>query len=119
MYGVGHVNLVPGPSNGLELLNFFAEALQEEMFGNPPLKDGDTVIMDNCGFHHAGHVQPVLRNMLAICGASLIYQPPYHSQYNTCELCFRHLKGWLHKAHSICTVPCSYCNFPWSKYNYC
>ena len=30
MFGIGHVNLLPGPSNGLELLNFFAEALQEE-----------------------------------------------------------------------------------------
>ena len=28
----GHVNLLPGPSNGLELLHFFAEALEEENF---------------------------------------------------------------------------------------
>lgn len=98
MYGVGHVNLLPGPSNGLELLNFFAEVLQEEdIFGNPLLKDGDTVVMDNCGFHHARHVEPVLRNMLAVRRVSLIYQPPYHPQYNTCELCFRQLKGWLRK----------------------
>lgn len=54
MGGVGHVNLLPGPSNGLELLNFFAEAIEEEdYFGNSLLKVGDTVIMDNCGFHHA------------------------------------------------------------------
>ena len=61
------------------------------MFGNPLLKDGDTVIMDNYGFHHARHVKLVLRNMLAIRGVSLIYQPPYHPQFNTCKLCFRHL----------------------------
>ena len=54
MHGVGHVNLLPGPSNGLELLHFFREALQEEdIFGNLLLKVGDTVILDNCGFHHA------------------------------------------------------------------
>ena len=35
--------------------------------------------------------------MLAIRGINLIYQPPYHPQYNTCEMCFRQLKGWLHK----------------------
>ena len=71
MYGVGHVNLLPGPSNGLELRNFFAEALwEEDMFGNPLLKDGDTVIMDNCGFYHARHVEPVLRNMLTTRGVS-------------------------------------------------
>ena len=97
MVGIGHVNLLPGPSNGLELLNFFAEALQEDIFGNPLLKDGDTVIVDNCGFHHARHVEPVLRNMLAACRVNLIYQPPYHPQFNTCEFCFRQLKGWLRK----------------------
>ena len=61
------------------------------MFGNPLLEDGDTVIMDNCRFHHARHVKLVLRNMHAIRGVSLIYQPPYHPQFNTCKLCFRHL----------------------------
>ena len=81
-----------------ELLNFFAEALEEEdFFGNPLLKVGDTVIMDNCGFHHARHVEPVLRNMLAAHGIALIYQPPYHPQYNICEHCFRQLKGWLRR----------------------
>ena len=35
IFGVDHVNILPGPSNGLELLNFFAEALQEQdIFGN-------------------------------------------------------------------------------------
>ena len=56
MYGVGHVNVLPGPSNGLELLNFFAEVLdQDDFFGNGLLKEGDAVIVDNCGFHHARH----------------------------------------------------------------
>ena len=46
-----------------------AEALQEQnIFGNPLLKQGDLVIMDNCGFHHARHVEPVLRNMLNLSG---------------------------------------------------
>ena len=98
MVGIGHVNLLLGPSNGLELLNFFAEALQEEdIFGNPFLKDGDTVIVDSCSFHHARHVEPVLRNMLAACRVNLIYQPPYHPQFNTCKFCFRQLKGWRRK----------------------
>ena len=38
IFRVEHVNILPGPSNGLELLNFFAEALQEQdIFGNPLL----------------------------------------------------------------------------------
>ena len=105
MYGVGHVNLLPGPSNGLEPLNFLAEASEEEeFFVNPLLKVGDTVIMDNCGFHHARHVEPVLRNMLTARGIALIYQPPYHPQYNTCEHCFRQLKGWLRRHSKFAEV---------------
>ncbi|CAB4032712.1 Paired box pox-meso [Paramuricea clavata] len=96
VYGIGHVNILPGPSNGLELLNFFAEAIEEQdVFDNPILKEGDTIVMDNCGFHHARHVEPVLRDMLANRGLRLVYQPPYHPEYNTCEMCFRHLKGVL------------------------
>lgn len=98
IFGVDHVNILPGPSNGLELLNFFAEALQEQdIFGNSLLKQGDLVIMDNCGFHHARHVEPLLRNMLGLSGVDLVFQPPYHPVYNTCEHCFRFLKSWLRK----------------------
>ena len=98
VYGKGHVNILPGPSNGLELLQFFAEALEEQdAFDNPVLKDGDLVVMDNCGFHHARHVEPILRKMLANRGITLVYQPPYHPKYHTCEMCFRYLKGFLRK----------------------
>ena len=79
-------------------LNFFAEALeQKDVLGNPMLKPGDTVIMDNCGLHHARHIEPALRNMLARNGCTLLFQPPYYPVYNTCEYCFRALKGWLRK----------------------
>ena len=54
IFGVSHVYVMNGPSNGMELLNFFAEALEEKnVLDNPVLKEGDTVIMDNCGFHQA------------------------------------------------------------------
>ena len=63
VYGVAHVNLLPGPSNGLELLNFFAEAIEErDVFDNPTLKEGDAIVMGNCGFYHARYVEPVLRH---------------------------------------------------------
>ena len=86
IFGVDHVNILNGPSNGLELLNFFEEAFQaEDIFGNPVLKPGDTVIMDNCGFHHGRHVEPTLTDVLAQVGCNLVFQPPYHPVYNTCE----------------------------------
>ena len=61
----------------MELLNFFDEALQlEREDGSAVLERGDCVIMDNCGFHHARFVEPVLRGMLGDFGLGLIYQPP-------------------------------------------
>ena len=98
IFGIDHANILIGPSNGLELLNFFQECLQiEDMFGNPVLKPGDTVIMDNCGFHHGRHTEPILEDMLSQVCCNLVFQPPYHPVYNTCEYCFRILKGWLRK----------------------
>ena len=55
------------------------------------------VIIDSCGFHHARHVERVLRNMLGLSGVDLVFQPPYHPVYSTCEHCFRFLKSWQHK----------------------
>ena len=53
----------------MELLNFFDEALQlEREDGSAVLEHGDCVIMDNCGFHHARFVEPVLRAILGIAG---------------------------------------------------
>ena len=94
--GVDFFNILDGPSNGIELLNFFDEALQlEREDGSAVVERGDCVIVDNCGFHHAPFVEPVLRGMLEDCGIGLIYQPPYSPDFNTCELCFHQIKGFL------------------------
>ncbi len=59
--GVSHFNILRGPSNGLELLNFFDEVLEEtDRLGNYILKEDDLVIMDNCGFHHARFIQELI-----------------------------------------------------------
>ena len=68
--GVDFFNILDGPSNGMELLNFFDEALQlEREDGSAVLERGDCVVMDNCGFHHARFGEPVLRGLF--CGACL------------------------------------------------
>ena len=96
--GITHVDIIPGASNGLEMLNFFAAAVeQRDQFDNPLIKQGDTIIMDNCGFHHGAQTEPILRNIIEECGARLIFQPPYHPQYNVCELWFHSLKCYLRK----------------------
>ena len=96
--GVDFFNILDGPSNGMELLIFFDEALKlEREDGSAVLERGDCVIMDNCGFHHARFVEPVLRGMLGDFGLGLIYQPPYSPDFNTCELCFHQIKGFLQR----------------------
>ena len=53
--GVDFFNILDGPSNGMELLTFFDEALQVEWEdrSSATLERCDCVVMDNCGFHHA------------------------------------------------------------------
>lgn len=100
--GVDFFNILDGPSNGMELLNFFNEAIQlERQDGSAVLERGDCVVMDNCGFHHARFVEPILRNMLADCGVRLIYQPPYSPDFNTCEKCFQILKSYLKRHEQL------------------
>ena len=53
--------------------------------------------MDNCGFHHARFVEPILTNMFADCGITLLFQPPYSLDFNTCEFCFRQIKDYLRR----------------------
>ena len=98
VHGVSHFNILKGASKGQELLNFFEEALEEvDRLDNFVLKNGDVVVMDNCGFHHAHTIEPILRHMLLRRGIRLIFQPPYHPIYNTCEYCFHYIKCWLRR----------------------
>ena len=97
--GVNFFNTLDGPSNGMELLTFFDEALQlEREDGSATLERGDCVIMDNCGFHHARFVEPNLRNMFDDCGIiTLLFQPPYSPDFNTCEFYFRQINDYLRR----------------------
>ena len=96
IFGVDYYNILEGPSNGLELLQFFEDALEQRYEnGYPILAEGDAVILDNCGFHHARHVEPILREMLREHGVTLIFQPPYCPELNPCEYCFAHMKSSL------------------------
>ena len=72
------------------------KALQLELEdGSATFERRDCNIMDNCGFHHARFVERILRNMLADCGITLLIQPPYSPDFNTCEFCFRQIKDFL------------------------
>ena len=90
------MNVLEGPSNGQELLLFFEEAVNlMRADGSAVPERGDTVIMDNCGFHHGHFVEPLLNALLADCGGCLLLQLPYSTKFNTCEMCFHDIKAFL------------------------
>ena len=96
-FGVDFFNIVEGPSNSIELINFFGQVIDSNRDNiengiQPILVPGDTIIMDNCGFHHSHIVETLLPQMFQQCGVSVLYQPPYHPQLNTCEYCFHIVK---------------------------
>jgi len=94
--GVDHYSILDGPSNGTEMLLFFEDVLSlENPDGSTVLERGDTVVMDNCGFHHGRFAEGMLRDMFEEFGVHLLYQPPYCPHFNTCELCFHQMKSFL------------------------
>ncbi|KAL9968278.1 hypothetical protein ACROYT_G026632 [Oculina patagonica] len=100
--GVDYFNIIDGPSNGFELLNFFEDAVEiQRPDRSVVLERGDCVVMDNCGFHHGLFVEPVLRDLLNDYGVQLIYQPPYSPHLNTCEYCFHQIKEFLRRCQLL------------------
>lgn len=96
VFGVDYYNVIPGASNGEELLAFLDYALDcERDNGLPVFLEGDTVIMDNCGFHHSRITERALRAMLATRGVTLLFQPPYSPNLNACEYFFHQMKEGL------------------------
>lgn len=98
-FGITNYGILDGPSNGLEMLEFFNETfdLVDNVYGNPVLANGDTVVMDNCGFHHGRFAEAELRRLLDERGVTLMFQPPYSPEFNTCEFSFRLMKAFMRK----------------------
>ena len=96
--GVDFVNILEGASNGNELLIFFEEAVEiTRRGGSVLLERGDTVIIDNCPFHHGRFTERALRDLLGEYGVNLLFQPPYSPHLNTCEICFHQIKAFLNR----------------------
>ena len=96
MCGVDYFNVIPRASNTEEMLSFFVEATDHQREdGTDILIKGDTVVMDNCVFHHSNLENLFLRNILAEKGVQQKFQPPYSPELNTCQLCFNQIKQWL------------------------
>ena len=78
VHGVDYFKVLRGPSNGMELLNFFNEALSvNRVDGSTILENGEVVIMDNCKFHLGQFLEAMLRDILQEHGVCLIFQLVY------------------------------------------
>lgn len=97
IFGITNYGIVDGPSNGFEMLEYFNQTLEivDEIYGNPILAHRDAVVMDNCGFHHGQFAEVELRRILGERGITLIFQPPYSREFNTCEFSFRVMKAFM------------------------
>ena len=92
-FGVDYYYVIPGALNGEELICFFGYALDcQRNNWLPVFIDGDSVVMDNCGFHHRRDTERMLREMLEDKGVTLLFQPPYSPHLNTYEYCFHQMK---------------------------
>ena len=80
--GVEYTNTLDGASSGVDFVNFFDEASQNvHENGEPILKAGDTIVVDNCPTHHA-HPARVLRRWLDEQGIELLNTPKYSPEFN-------------------------------------
>ncbi|PFX14419.1 Paired box protein Pax-8 [Stylophora pistillata] len=76
--------------------------------GSALLERGDTVIMDNCGFHHGHFMDPILTTLLANCGVRLLFPPPYSPEFNTYEPCFHDIKEFLRRYQRLAEEETAY-----------
>ena len=92
--GVGYFNLLDGPTNTVNFLEFFHEASQNTspLTGRPILECGDIIIMDNLSCHHYEGGE-VLAEFFNEQGIELLYTPIYSTDLNPAEQVFSKVKG--------------------------
>ncbi len=94
--GVAYFNILDGPTNTAEFLNFFDEVCENTSptTDRPLLECGDTVIMDNLSCHHFEGGE-VLGDIFNEMGIELLYTPIYSPDLNPAEHVFSEVKHAL------------------------
>ena len=101
-YSGAHYTLVSTLSwNGIAAPWVFEGAMTGQAFVTyvsmvlaPTLRRGDVILMDNLSAHKAADAQVAIEDR----GATLIFLPPYSSDFNPIELCWSKVKAALRKA---------------------
>ena len=94
--GVTYMNTIDGPSNTTEFLRFFEEAYNSvnPNTGRLSLEVVDTIVMDNCPFHH-NDGERMLREFLEDLNIELVFMPAYSPDFNPTEYVFGKMKCLL------------------------
>jgi len=64
------------------------------------LVTGDKLVVDNACVHSGSEMFPVMYDILAMKGISLIFLPTYSPELNPCEYCFNIMKAALRNYHT-------------------
>ena len=83
------MNIIDGPSNTLEFLNFFQEAYASINLatGWLCLEVGGYKVMGNCPIHH-NEAESILRDFLSDLNIELVFMPAYSPDFNPAEYVF-------------------------------
>jgi transposase len=86
--GIEAALTLAAPTDGEVLRTYVAEVL------GPKLKPGDVVVLDNLSAHQVTGIE----ELLAACGAHLLYLPPYSPDLNPIEKAWSKFKQFLRAA---------------------
>ena len=93
--GITYTNVVQGATDGEQLVEFFGQATQRlKDNGEPFLRNGDVVVLDNCPTHH-GRFGREIKEYLALRGIELLYTPKYSPEMNPAEFAFNKIRTLL------------------------
>jgi transposase len=91
LIGLGGVDATMLVEGAVDTLCFNAFC---ENFVRPYLRVGDVLVLDNPGAHRASRIEEIAE----ICGASVIWLPPYSPDFSPIEQMWSKLKTHLRKA---------------------
>lgn len=93
--GVKYVNILDGPSDTTQYVDFVGEAVNSFTDdGERAIQVGDVLAVDNAPIHHHA-AERILRNWLSTIGAEYLFLPTYSPDLNPAVQCFRKVKTFL------------------------
>ena len=97
--GTKFSTVLTGPSDTFSYINFWHEAMNAYSDnGQPVLKPGDIIVVDNCPFHHS-QAKQILINYFEDFNITYMFLPRYSPDMNPVESCFMKMKILLKQTY--------------------